>query len=127
MKMGEMYQKKLEAKGFTVINPFQQEFNADDIVKLNANDNRKWDWENKYITSPESIVKNDLSLVNKSDAVVAIFPDNITIGITCEVFHAWTLGKYILVVVPDRLKEHPWLKYLSTKMLLRSEWEGDGV
>ena len=96
------------------------EFNKADIKKLNHGIHG-WDWNDKYLTPNKDIVENDLKLVEDADILVAVFPDNLTIGITCEMFWAWKQNKTVLSFVPARLLEHPWINYCSKCVFIRIE------
>ena len=74
---GKMIQEYLEHKGFKVINPFDRQL---------VPNNKDFEWKNPT-TDPASLIKNDLKMIDKSDYVLAIFPDDLTIGISCEMFY----------------------------------------
>jgi len=81
----ETYSEKL-----TFIDPFE--------IELNQN----------------SIVKNDLQLIDNSDLLVA-YITKITVGTTMEIMYACRKGIPTYVITNDVFKEDPWLKYYSSK------------
>jgi nucleoside 2-deoxyribosyltransferase len=127
MKMGSDISAELTECSYCVINPFDMEFNRADVEKIEKLQNPTWSWETDYITSPKKIVENDLKSVSEADVIVAIFPDDLTIGITCEMFKAWELGKIVISIVPKRLIHHPWINYCSNIVFERDEDPCDAV
>ena len=109
-KTGKILQKKLEDLGYKVYNPFSY----------------KQNWK------PETIVKRDLKLINKSDFMVAYY-GIVSIGVTMEIFYAGGILKkpvYLLCtpakdqdaleavygdVYIKKLTEHCWLQNCVTE------------
>ncbi len=107
---GKEIQKKLEGMGIEVYNPFYSH-DRQDILDLDKGIVRAWD-----ITDEDTsmiIVDLDLEGVRKSDVLICIYPDGVSVGIPCEMMFAWMINIPIFCVVPERLMGHPWIVALS--------------
>ena len=65
--------------------------------------------------SNESIVLNDITLINKCDMLIA-YINKITIGTTMEISHAYNIGKTVYIITTPELEKDIWLTYHSTKI-----------
>ncbi len=107
---GKEIQKRLEGMGIEVYNPFYSH-DRQDILDLDKGIVRAWD-----ITDEDTsmiIVDLDLEGVRKSDVLICVYPDGVSVGIPCEMMFAWMINIVIFSVVPEKLKGHPWIVALS--------------
>lgn len=104
---------ELEAEGIKVFNPFirKEQEHYDDIIK---NKGGQFDQQ----TSAE-IVNADLTLIDQSDAIVALLCPN-AIGTVMEIFyggHVKQMPVFTWVTYPMPYR-HPWIAHYSTGMYL---------
>jgi hypothetical protein len=102
---GKVIQKKLEALGIKVLNPFDRQ-----------EDNPLEWWETPH--SPEDaerVVERDLAWIRKSDAVFAYAPDTLKLcGTAMEIFYgAKMLGKPVFIYTSKKYRFHPWLMHFG--------------
>jgi len=108
---GKEYAKELEQYNYQVYNPFYPPTQRDDIKDLDNGVITPWNIKDKG--QSKFIVESDLEAVRKCDIFVAIYPDNMTVGIPCEMMYAWMNKIPIYCVVPERLVGHPWIVEMS--------------
>lgn len=90
IKRAKKFQRRLEQMGFEVINPFDQNEYARKLTE-------QWRKGKQDYEQASLIFSNDLDSVNKSDMVVAYFPNVWSCGTPMEIFHAFTQGKEVYV------------------------------
>ncbi len=107
---GKKIQKELEHMGIEIYNPFYSH-DRQDILDLDKGIVSAWDIKDQ--DTSRLIVDLDLEGVRKSDLLICIYPDGISVGIPCEMMYAWMVNIPIFSVVPEKLKGHPWIIALS--------------
>jgi len=73
----------------------------------------------------KTIVMDDLSLIRKSNGILAVLTGSKTIGTIMELMYARIIGKKVWIVCLDKeLMGHPWLRYVSDNNIYPSfeEW-----
>ncbi len=109
-EQGKEIQKKLESMGVEIYNPFYSH-DRQDILDLDKGLVHAWDIVDE--DKSRLIVDLDLEGLRKSDILICIYPDGMTVGIPCEMMYAWMINISIFCVVPEKLKGHPWIIALS--------------
>jgi len=131
-KEGKVFQKKLEALGIDVLNPFGEERKKDerdpDWTPM------KW-WQRPHSPQEaETLVERDLKWIRQVDSLVAFVPEPRGFGTMMEIFYAAKLlEKPVFIYTSKKFRFHPWLMYFgqvfmdSNFMLevlkLREQWK----
>lgn len=107
---GKEIQKTLEDMDIEVYNPFYSH-DRQDILDLDKGIVQAWD----IVDEEKSMLIVDLDLegLRKSDILICIYPDGVSVGIPCEMMYAWMVNIPIFCVVPEKLIGHPWIIALS--------------
>ncbi len=91
---GKKVQEKLEAEGYSVINPF------DDRDSTSSN-----------------MVSRDIADIVKSDVLICLYPKHlITIGVDQELVYAHLFRTFVVAFVPEKVIQNVWLQYHSDLM-----------
>ena len=106
---GVRIQKKLEAMGHSVYNPFYpDDVIRDDIEAIERGDLHPWDLIDR--TKSKAVCERDLEGVRQSDIVICLYPTCRTVGIPCEMFFAGhCLHMDVYTVTPEDMEGHPWI------------------
>lgn len=100
---------KVEAEtGIKLMNPFY-DCGRTDIVEIDAGKKTRFDENLDFV----GIVNNDIYQVYDSDGIVAFIGDTPSIGTTCELWFALSIGRPIYVV-SEKFTMHPWVRYMVT-------------
>ena len=111
--------------GIELVNPFYDDAERDNIQQLDAGMTHH---EYDKSLDPEYIVKGDLAAVERCDGCLVFVTDKASVGIYMELFHnSYNLHKPAYLIVSDEHKaQHPWLRYMATKIFRASgefeEW-----
>ena len=102
---GKEVQKKLEALGIKVVNPFERQQDSP----------QEW-WQTPH--SPEDakrVVERDLAWIRSCDGLFAYNPDTLKLcGTAMEIFYASKLlGKPEFIFTSKKYRFHPWLMYFG--------------
>lgn len=82
----------------------------------NSIDPMRRDYRGRESTHVDEIVELDKVDVDECDALLVNHPKP-SVGTSMEVFYAWTLGKYIVVVCPEGVTQSPWMVYHSNHIV----------
>lgn len=111
-KEGKLFQKKLEALGINVINPFVEERKEFKV----SPDWKPMDWWSKPHSPQEAehLVERDLEWIRKSDSLIAFVPEPRGFGTMMEIFYAAKLlEKPVFIYTSKKFRFHPWLMYFG--------------
>jgi len=107
-------QKKIEALGFNVLNPFYS-------TKYHKRLSEEWR-EKPSQKLAEQIVEKDLRAIQKTDISLIILGTCITYGTTCEMFYSHSINHLTLVLaLEDFAKSHPWVMTCATEIFMTEE------
>jgi len=119
-------------------NPFyDSDHNRQDVADIDAGRTDRYEK-----LDPDTLVTNDLSMINKRDGIIATvcnedFCTNnifkklwyklikkpvVSYGTLMEIVYAHQMKKIIYIVVLNGHEEHPWLKYHATKIFTSFEY-----
>jgi len=108
---GKIIQKQLEVLGYEVYNPFYPPEPREDIIALDIGKSFPWNVIDE--DTSRWIVETDLDGIDSCDLMFAVYPDDKTIGIPCEMMYCWMETIPVISVVPESMKGHPWIIHLS--------------
>lgn len=101
-----------------------REYPFSDKVKIYDPLRDGWDEgiENRARRSPEGLVQRDLFELDRSDVVICLLNSTagykgFSFGTPCECMYAYLKGKIVIVVTKeDFVGNHPWVKFIATKV-----------
>ena len=119
---GKEVQKKLEAMGHKVYNPFYpDDIIREDIEAIERGDIMPWNLVDRKKSG--LVCERDLVGVRQSDILIALYPTCRTVGIPCEMFFAGhSLHMDVYSSVPEDMVGHPWIVNYS-KIVFTSDKE----
>jgi hypothetical protein len=123
---GKLVQAVLCDMGFKVLNPFEHQPNNSFLDLLDKGIEKPFEWTHQVSnTDPLAIdlIDSDLKLVAMSDGILCLYPEGITVGISCEMFFAWTIHRKVVAVVPTKMLKHPWIVRCTNDHVYDSEDE----
>ncbi len=108
------WEKKIEENlGIDLVNPFYDAAEIGNIKQIDRGEKGVYDPS----FDSEEIVEGDLELIRKSDGMVAIITDNVSVGTNMEIFfNSYVLKRPThLIIESEELQGHSWLRYMSGK------------
>ena len=90
-----------------LINPFYDLIRPE-IIEIDKGNIQPMDESLDYI----SIVNRDLLNIYESDAVIAFIGEEPSIGTTCEIWFAISIGRPVYIIT-EKFGMHPWIRYAT--------------
>jgi len=115
------WQLRLESKyNFNLANPFYNNPKRDGLMQMidgfKESSKEQKDFLSRYYKEASGkIVNDDLTMIRKSDGLVAIVNDT-RIGTPMEIFFAGSILRIPVYIITHKHQEHPWIQKFATKI-----------
>lgn len=115
------WQLKIESKyNINLDNPFYGNPKRTGLMQMidgfkEGSKDQKEFLSNYYKESNKQIVNDDLTMIRKSDGLVAVVNDT-RIGTPMEIFYAGSILRIPVYIITHKHQEHPWIQKFATKI-----------